>query len=539
MKTTLNWLFYESGLKNIRCMACSDMGDSRFDRVNNIDNPNTVRWIKQDELIITTGYLFADDEKKQIQLIDELKEVGCAGLGIKIKSFFEEIPECMIKEAEKVRLPLFEIPYYYSLSDISQVIYNHIYELNHLDKQREQRLIEDISEMFFTKHAVLEIVLKISEYLRKTVLLLDGSANCIYASKRKKDWELCSGGSHIEKLEVSEKNNVTALFPNGETKHGYLVSLANTEYELLVIEDETTLSVSEKKTLEHCGMIMAMSLFRSKKFHPDAYEIENENNERLYDIFCTNREIADETLFQICNEYGISTERKRILLLIQCKRGKDADASLTEVFRFMSREVEGKTWIAAGNEVSFYHGDSMFVFLQDAGNETSMSMKEKAKRLGKELKKSVEEKFQNFELTEGISRISEKKEGLRKAAHEAERAVVIGKRIQAEKEIYDFSEYVYDDYLLKHPEEKDYYLNGRLKSILDYDEENHTEYMETLTMYFTCMFNASETAKRLFIHRNTLMKRLEKMKGLLQIDFEDINQLVMLYTEICAYRLYS
>ncbi len=537
MKTDLNWLFYESGLKNLRCMACHHMGDQKFDRVNNIDNPNTIRWIKQDELIITTGFIFADDEKEQIKLIDELKEVGCAGLGIKIKSFFKEIPKSMIAEAEKVGLPLFEIPYYYSLSDVSRVIYNHIYELDHLDQLREQRLIKDISELFFTKHAVMEIVLKVSEYVKKTVLLIDADFNCIYTAKRKKDRELCTSGSHIEKISISSKNNVKILFPNGETRNSYVIKVVNTPFELIVIEEETVLSIAEKKTLDHCCMILSMSLLRFRKTHTDDYEIENENNEKLYDVFCTNREITDEDLFQVCSEYGIGMEGKRILLLIQLQ--KTNGGSLSEIFRFLCQEIRRKEYLPEKSAVIFYHGNSLFLFLLGQAEDTAVNLKKRVFRLEAELKAALEHVYEGIEAASGISRCSSDKQGLLSAAHEAERAISIGKRIGAKRDIYDFREYAFYDYLLKYPEEKNYYQNGSLRILIQYDEENHTEYTETLMMYFTCMFNASETSKRLFIHRNTLLKRLNKIKGLLQMDLDDVDELMMLYMEICAYRLYS
>lgn len=537
MKTNLNWLFYESGLKNIRCMACHDMGDQKFDRVNNIDNPNTIRWIKQDELIITTGFIFADDEKKQIQLIDELKEVGCAGLGIKIKSFFKEIPQCMIAEAEKVRLPLFEIPYYYSLSDVSRVIYNHIYELDYLDKLREQRLIEDISGLFFTKHAVMEIVIKVSEYIKKTVLLVDRDYNCIYSSKRKKDRELCTSGSHVEKIGAKEKHMVKILFPNGETRECYMEPILNTEFELLVLKGEAALSIAEKKTLRRCCMIISMSLFRQRETHLDGYEVENEKNERLYDVFCTNREMADKEFFEICSEYGIQIEGKRMLLLLQLQ--KNNELSVSEIFRFLSQEILEKTYIPDQSAVLFYHGSSLFLFLLAGADDTAVKLKKRVIRLQAELKEAVKNIYEEVEIVTGMSRCSSGKQGLLNAAHEAERAISIGKRLGAKREIYDFREYLFYDYYLKHPEEKDYYQNGSLQSLIQYDAENHTEYVKTLRMYFSCMMNASETAKQLYIHRNTLLKRLNKMKGLLQMDLDNIGELMMIYMEICAYQIYS
>lgn len=55
----------------------------------------------------------------------------------------------------------------------------------------------------------------------------------------------------------------------------------------------------------------------------------------------------------------------------------------------------------------------------------------------------------------------------------------------------------------------------------DYDKENQTSYLETLTTYFGQNRNAPATAKALFIHKSTLFYRFNKMSALFQIDFEN------------------
>ncbi|MEQ3340319.1 helix-turn-helix domain-containing protein [Clostridium butyricum] len=50
-------------------------------------------------------------------------------------------------------------------------------------------------------------------------------------------------------------------------------------------------------------------------------------------------------------------------------------------------------------------------------------------------------------------------------------------------------------------------------------------------------FNCSETSDALFIHRNTSSGRLEKIKYILNIDFNDYNKVFSLYLSVCAYEL--
>ena len=54
-----------------------------------------------------------------------------------------------------------------------------------------------------------------------------------------------------------------------------------------------------------------------------------------------------------------------------------------------------------------------------------------------------------------------------------------------------------------------------------YDRKNGTELLGSLHAYLSCHRNLSEAAAALFVHRNTLSKRLEKINDLIHVDFSD------------------
>ncbi|QKI82348.1 PucR family transcriptional regulator [Kroppenstedtia eburnea] len=99
--------------------------------VSIMDSPDTPLWLKPGELLITTGYVFKDDTNLQIRLIQELADRNCAGLAIKIKRFLPSIPEPMHREADRLNLPLFEIPYDMSLSDVLYTLTREILDRRH------------------------------------------------------------------------------------------------------------------------------------------------------------------------------------------------------------------------------------------------------------------------------------------------------------------------------------------------------------------------------------------------------------------------
>lgn len=63
--------------------------------------------------------------------------------------------------------------------------------------------------------------------------------------------------------------------------------------------------------------------------------------------------------------------------------------------------------------------------------------------------------------------------------------------------------------------------NQPLQLLLNYDKSNATNYTQTLRIYFAENCNVTRTAKRLFIHRHTLLNRLDKIRDLCYINLED------------------
>ena len=76
------------------------------------------------------------------------------------------------------------------------------------------------------------------------------------------------------------------------------------------------------------------------------------------------------------------------------------------------------------------------------------------------------------------------------------------------------------------------YLNRMLGKLMDYDKGGNTELTKTLEVYIESNGNGTETAEKLFIHRNTLHYRIEKIEQLTGYDlnsYETLSNLIMAF----------
>ena len=60
---------------------------------------------------------------------------------------------------------------------------------------------------------------------------------------------------------------------------------------------------------------------------------------------------------------------------------------------------------------------------------------------------------------------------------------------------------------------------------------------ETLETYLECAGNLTKTSERLFVHRNTLIQRLERLQSLCDIDLQERGNWLTLQVAIKVYKL--
>src|SRR5687767_14699387 len=103
--------------------------------VHIVDMPDVLHWVRPGQLLLTTGYSWSRDPDQQRALIRALAEKDLAGVGLAVPRFFDHFPETFRDEAEKLDLPLLEIPWEIPFALITE-------ELHTLILSEQTRLIE-------------------------------------------------------------------------------------------------------------------------------------------------------------------------------------------------------------------------------------------------------------------------------------------------------------------------------------------------------------------------------------------------------------
>lgn len=62
---------------------------------------------------------------------------------------------------------------------------------------------------------------------------------------------------------------------------------------------------------------------------------------------------------------------------------------------------------------------------------------------------------------------------------------------------------------------------GMIRPLIEHDRERRSDLVRTLQVYFACGANASLAADRLFLHRNSMLYRLDRIRSLTGLELRD------------------
>lgn len=150
-------------------------------------------------------------------------------------------------------------------------------------------------------------------------------------------------------------------------------------------------------------------------------------------------------------------------------------------------------------------------------------------------------------LSIGIGNACQNGRDYRRGFAEANEAIQMGQNLQAEGTMHtqplvthfnDLGVYRYLYKIARMDDLRDVYQE-QITLIDSYDSRKNTDLLGTLEVYLECAGNLTKTSERLFVHRNTLIQRLERLQSLCEIDLQERGNWLTLQIAIKVYKLRS
>lgn len=99
--------------------------------VHIVDHPDIVGWVQPGHLLLMTGYHWPKEEPAQQALIRTLHEHKLAGIVLAVPRFLPHFSDSVRQEADRVGLPLLELPWDIPFSRVTEEIHSRIIQHQH------------------------------------------------------------------------------------------------------------------------------------------------------------------------------------------------------------------------------------------------------------------------------------------------------------------------------------------------------------------------------------------------------------------------
>ena len=384
-----------------------------------------------------------------------------------------------------------------------------------------ERKIHDL----MLEHAGMERLLQVtSEFLQNplTVIGLDftfvAEAGSKYLPPRARLYT--DEGLNVEYVNALLQNETyremadtheTVMFP------AYISGCRSMNRNLFVDEKAThRLILTECRVEITQGVICVLDILSEKLEFLLAHEEEETDPDRdIEQIFV--RVLSDRTadymqISRELSELGWGGNHEYMCLILQITYLNQQNLSTKAISRYIKKKL--------GDSVSFLYQDEIVVFFDLT--RLGMNQEEVAGKLVYFIRDTY--------LKAGYSRVMTGHMNLRRQYVQAKTALDVGSRKKPYLWIHYFSQ-VAMTYILEQATKR---LPGTmichegLLELKKHDEENQTQYMETLRVYLEQHLSATQAARELFIHRSTFLYRLDRIREILQSDLDDPEEIFYL-----------
>ena len=551
MYVTIDHILHLEKIEGIKLIAGASGIQNRISNVNMLDNPDTFDWLISGDLLLTTGYIFKNDVAYQKHLIQELYERNCAGLGMKVQRYFEKVPEMMISAANELGFPIIEIPYRYSLSDISNVVTSSIYGNMDSILKKSLSLHETFTKVALRGGTLNDITATIAEKIRNPLILLDSKFRLLaYKDIIENQVKLESIFDLHYKSVVfdNEFNNKLPVDPE-KFKKSIKIKLIQNELSLIcrvipviaigtiygylvVVENVSKLTEIDYIALEHGATVIALERIKAKEIEVVKHRVRSD----FFDDLLSDNIRSVNSLNNMAEIHGLNAYKKHYCMISELNNTQKTNnddfwkdnIQLSKIRDQVTKVIHAVLNLHKHKAISIHRRNKIITFVQIDEQDPKL-VKNQSLEIARDIVEKCQKQFGAVDMHIGIGKVYEIL-SMSKSFKEAQEAINMEFRLQDAAKVAHYENYMIYNLLgaeLSKEKLKEFY-DKTVGNLVDYDKENNTNLVESLKTYFAHNGNISEASKEMFIHRNTFIYRIEKIKSILASDLKDSEALLEL-----------
>jgi PucR family transcriptional regulator, purine catabolism regulatory protein len=481
--------------------------DRTVERLNVMEVPDILPWVKPHEFLLTTAYPLRGRPESLPQLIADLDDAGLAGIGIKLGRYLDALPPEVIEVAEARGFPVVQLPDGVGFDEILNDVLTGILNRQAAALARSERIHRAFLQLVLRGQGLPEIVRDLAELVDAPAAIV-GPDGRVLAGARLDD--LIGVDDHaldptdievaVGSDEVSIRGRVvpaTAVaITAGLRHHGHVIAFAG--------DDGPTADV---QVLETAATVAALAL--TKQLEIQAVE-DKYRSDLMYDLL-RGVDDPDDALRRAAG-FGWQLDRREIVLVL---RLDEAPAMVLpdEVHRRVPLAATVQRAVLdrdAGAAVVRFSQEVVIVTVAFDGVDGRSDARRFVRGLADQATRAV-----GGSVSAGMSRPVTRVEAIAGAYDQAARAMTVGRDIHGDGAVVHFDDLgAYRILSLVEDRSELHAFVDEVLGELAADTDTGDDLRRTLEVVLETGGNVAEAARRLHFHYNTLRYRIDKLESI-------------------------
>ena len=514
--------------------------------VHIVDIPDTsYEWRRFGVLLLTAGFGLRDDPERQASLVPKLVEQGFAGMVLCVGYYFDQTPEVIREEADRLGFPIIETPPDLLFIEITEAILERIVNEQYAVLQQSNRIYEQLTDLVLQGANLTDLAETLAGLLQRSVTIEDPGFYILATARQGPVDEarersvghgrttpelfeyLVQAEIYSQLLEKMGPVRVSTMPELGMTMERFVTPIiVDREIHgyIWIIAGDHPLTELDELAISHGATVAALILFKEQAVRQAEDALRGDFFEALL-----RGERERVTFWEQAHALNFHRERPYQILIV--RGSSTVGGSNYPLQDYVSN------WLRSHDLTALlsWRDDNLVMVLECGETVTG-------EQVARSISQDLTHPAQSLLIGVGNRYYLESNEsgGIRHSYEEAREALQIGLALGRTEGVITFVELGLLHWLYHLPPEKragNIYL-ARVQALATYDDQRGTELVRTLEIYLDQGGSLVEAAQALFIHRNTLLHRLERIERLCEISLRESLQRLNMYTAVKSYRLH-
>ncbi|MED1784068.1 PucR family transcriptional regulator [Brevibacillus fortis] len=483
--------------------------------VHVLETADTGQFLNGGELILSTGLGFGEEQEKRLAYLTELIRRKAVGLCIELGRYIPSIPEDMLELANHHQFPLLVFHQPVRFVDITQDLHEHLIHAQLQALRNLEAYSRSLQQLSLQAAGTPKLLQHFQVAVQTQVFYYAPDGTTQFAPVVPHDVAIEMSDlmrSHFSELDSDEAGvRLLSLSATRQLAYQPVMAMGHVLAYVGIVLFERSPDEYLLLTLDNTVSAMAQILMRKMFVEEQALATEN----WLFDDLIANRSIPEEQMRSLLGITGSGKASTYHLIILSFEKKKNlAEDSLpphdlTAIFRSLLTRHRFRPFIRCMGH-RFY-----FLLIEQQPLIDSRRTLEKAFR---DVKRIMTQMLGvDAQIWMGVSRAGKRLSDAGRHLAEAEQALAFyhesSSPFFADLGLFRLLFHVPNEPVLK------VFISDYLGLLLAHDQAHGSSLVHTLRVYLDANLSKQEAAEKLYIHRQTLYHRLEKIEEILGEDY--------------------